>query len=160
MIKTIVTGDREVAAHLDRVDGQVRGKLRASIARLIVQLQRNVMQGKLSGQVLKVRTGTLRRSIDQRVQEGAAGIAGTVWTNLSYAPRHEFGFTGAESVKEHLRMCKQAFGRPLKEPRQITVRAHTRSVNYPPHSFLRTTLYEMGPEIIQALRVAVGEGIH
>lgn len=62
-----VVGDKEIARRFRALPDGIRSRVTESIGRLILKLQRKVMQEKLSGQVLKVRTGTLRRSIDQRL---------------------------------------------------------------------------------------------
>lgn len=54
-------------------------------------VQARVMKEKLSGQVLKVRTGKLRRSITQKIDRDTGSISGIVGTNTRYARIHEFG---------------------------------------------------------------------
>lgn len=121
--------------------------LTRGIGRLVLRLLRKVKQEKLSGQVLNVRTGRLRRSINQRI-EGAntARVSGVVGTNVDYGRKHEFGFTGQETVKQHLRNQVKAWGRDI-EPMQVTVSSHTRNVKLPERSFLRSALAEMQPDI-------------
>jgi phage gpG-like protein len=103
---------------------------------------------KLSDDVLKVRTGRLRRSITRALEEGGDGsITGIVGTNVVYARRQELGFTGTESVREHLVTIKQAFGKKLKGgPVTFTMPAHTRNVDYPAHSFLASSMTELEPD--------------
>lgn len=160
MISGTVTGDREIAARFEQIPAQVRANLRTRIQRAIIRLQRYVVTQKLQDQVLNVRSGTLQRSIDKVMREDPASVTGVVWTNVKYARRHEYGFQGSESVRAHLRMMTQAFGRPVKEPRKIAVREFTRSVNYPEHSFLRSALRDMAPEIMAQLEQAVTEALH
>jgi len=159
VIRGYVIGDAEVVKRLHAVPERVQGKLRDTIGRLVLKLQRRVMQDKLSGQVLKVRTGTLRRSIDQRVETTNSGVVGIVSTNLKYGKAHEFGSNKPVTVKAHLRIIKQAWGRPLAAPVTSTVRAHQRLQKLPERSFLRSALRDMQPEVIAALDKAVGEGI-
>lgn len=143
MIGGWVTGDVEVAKRLRRFPESLRAELRRTVQTLTIKLQSKVVAEKLSGQVLNVRTGTLRRSIDQAMIDDPDGVFGVVSTNLSYARRHEYGFHGQEQVKQHLRMIKQAWGKQLKEPVQATVKAHSRTVDYKAHPFLRPALEEM-----------------
>lgn len=160
MINGYVIGDAEVARRLRAIPGNVRGKVRESIGRLVLRLQRKVMQEKLTGQVLKVRTGTLRRSIDQVVLDEGSAIAGIVSTNVKYGHMHEYGFTGQESVRAHMRTIKQAWGKPLKDgPKQVEVRAHARHVDYPERSFLRSALRGMRGTIRDEIDKAVGDGV-
>lgn len=137
----LVNGDRAVAK-LDALPDRVRSELKIGIGRSALKLVRAVQQDKLSGQVLKVRTGRLRRSITDAIEESTTSVSGVVSTPVVYAPRQEYGFKGTETVREHLREIKQAFGIPIA-PRQVTVQQHSRKVDYPAHSFLRTALADL-----------------
>lgn len=138
-----VKGDREVVADLRRFDAAARGEIQKGIGRITLKLLVRVKAQKLSGQALNVRTGRLRRSITQRIENNAEEISGIVGTNVDYAAAHEYGFKGAVTVKQHLRLVKQAFGRPLKSPVWSTVNTHTKNVSLPERSFLRSALADM-----------------
>jgi phage gpG-like protein len=145
MIEAKTKGGREVARNLGKIPAKVHAGLVKGIGRLTLKLQRKVKMEKLTGQVLNVKTGTLRRSIDQRViQRPDGSITGIVATNVKYAGVHEFGFKGriSQSVREHLRKNRGKRGKHK-------VRAHTRNrdVDLPERSFLRSALREMTPEI-------------
>lgn len=159
MISGYVIGDKEVAKRLRSIPDGVRSKLTDSIGRLTLRLQRKVVQEKLSGQVLNVRTGTLRRSIDQRVATDGNSVSGIVSTNLKYGKAHEYGSKQTVTVKEHLRLVKKAWGKELKSPVWATVKAHTARQNLPERSFLRSALADLQPEIIAGIDKAVGEGV-
>lgn len=141
MIKTEFDG-ASVVAKLDAMPGRVRDELYVGITRLAVRLGRNVQKDKLSGQVLNVRSGRLRRTIGHVVEVNTNIVAGIVSTPVVYAPPHEYGFEGTVNVKAHLREIKQAFGRPITT-RAVQVSAHTRDVKLPERSFLRSALREM-----------------
>lgn len=147
MIKGWIVGDRETVAKLDTFSMVMMSSLKDGVGRLALKLLAYVKEHKLSGQALNVKTGRLRRSINQRVETTATSAYGIVGTNVAYARRHEMGFTGTEQVRAHLRMMKQAFGRMVKNPREIMVSQHPRNVKYPAHSFLRSSLADMEPEI-------------
>lgn len=53
-----------------------------------------------------------------------------VGTNVEYAAVHNFGLmrTVRQSVREHTRRITQAFGKPLAEPKEISVRAFSRQL--------------------------------
>lgn len=160
MIRFEIIGDRETVDRLSRVHGQVQRNVEATIGRLTLRLLTRVKSDKLSGQVLNTRTGRLRRSINRRLEgSGTTSIAGYVGTNVEYARRHELGFHGTETVREHLRLIKQAWGKPLASPKQVRVQPHSRQVDYPARSFLRTALREMDAEITAALKRATNQGI-
>jgi phage gpG-like protein len=90
-------------ARLSGVAPKLQANLVRVIRRLAIEVQGAVKETKLSGQALHVRTGTLRRSINQRVDVMGENIIATVGTNVRYAAVHEFGFDGPVHVREHLR---------------------------------------------------------
>lgn len=138
-----IKGDREVVADLRRFDAAARGEIQKGIGRIALKLLTRVKAQKLTGQALNVRTGRLRRSITQRIEASADEISGIVGTNVDYAAIHEYGFKGAVSVKQHLRLVKEAFGRPLKSPVWSTVSTHTKNASMPERSFLRSALADL-----------------
>lgn len=146
MIKATIIGHRETVDRLRRIVPDVRAELRKAIERQSIKLSSKVKAQKLSGQVLNVKTGRLRRSINQRVEEQGSRITGYVGTNVEYAKGHEFGFSGVVTVREHLRKAKGN--------KPVTVRAHSQRVNLPARSFLRSALAESLPDIRAALKQA------
>lgn len=155
MIRGMIVGDRETIAKLGKAKDRARDGVRKSVARLTLELLRKVKAEKLSGQVLNVQTGRLRRSITQRVTDSGSTITGIVGTNVEYARTHELGFKGVMTVKAHLREIKKAWGKPLKAKLTVPVRAHTRQVELPARSFLRSALADMEPKIRDELREAL-----
>ena len=154
MISAWLIGDAELIARLDKLPDALQTGLQRSVQRLALKLLVRV-KDKLSDDVLKVRTGRLRRSVNQRVEVVESSVTGIVGTNVEYAKRLEYGFSGTESVRESLRRITQAFGKQLREPKTITVRAHTRKVDMPAHSFLRSALNEMRPQIEADMKAAM-----
>jgi phage gpG-like protein len=148
-------GGEQVQKFFETFADGAKQRLYLRIQELSLKLQRHVIEDKLSGQVLKVRTGTLRRSINRRVTMSDTSIQASVGTNVKYARIHEYGFTGPEQVKAHLRKITMAFGKPLKEPRTVNVRAFTRQMNLPERSFLRSALADMTGEILDGMTAAV-----
>lgn len=155
MIVGQIIGDRAVIAHLEGAPEKVMGNVRSEVRRLVMRLLAKVKSDKLSGQVLRNQSGTLRRSINQRVSGDTTTSIGSVGTNMSYAAAHEFGFKGAVPVKAHLRMVKVAWGKPVKHPAKHMWGPFSRQVNLPERSFLRSALREMTPEIQAGLKAAV-----
>ena len=86
-------------------------------------------------------------------------VAAYVGSNVSYARAHEFGLHDTVAVKEHQRFQQVAFGKPMKNPRQVTVRAHTMRMNLPERSFLRSALSELQPQIRDQIQAAMHEAI-
>jgi hypothetical protein len=134
--------------------------LASAIAKLGVDLQRKVQQEKLSGQILINRSGALQSSIDLRLDQSAGTATATVYTDSKYARAQEYGFSGTVNVMASIRRIRQAFGRPIGE-KTISVRAHSRRMDLAEHSFLRSALEDMTPEIRNeveaALRAAVAK---
>jgi len=155
VVRLEVEGGEATARMLRAVSPRVLTRLDRTIVTLALRLTRQVKDQKLSGQVLKNRTGRLRRSINYRMTSGGARIEATVGTNVEYARTHEYG--GKVDVKEHLRMQVMAWGRPMKTPRKVTVKKH--EAQFPERSFLRSALREMSPVILAEIRKAVDEGV-
>lgn len=151
MITGHVFGGDEVVKRLLGLGPKLQSNLARFIAKKAIALQRHVIQDKLTGQVLRVRTGTLRRSITFRVEKGSSAVYGIVGTNISYGRTHEYGFSGSQAVKAHLRMMRQAWGKPVSDPHQIQIRQFARKVNLPERSFLRSALNDMRGEIREGL---------
>jgi hypothetical protein len=117
-------------------------------------------------------------SIQGNIVEGAIG------TNVRYAGVHEFGYSGPVTVKQHVRQTAERFaidngrttvsrsvagrlglltkkGTPRKGAaesragKQVTVKEHTRQVNFPERAMFRTGISERMPAIVQALSDAI-----
>lgn len=157
MISFSVDGDAAVVRMLQAKVPALTAAVRSSVTRASIMLLAYVKANKLSGQVLHVRTGTLRRKVNYRVTESANTVTGSVGVKLAYAAAHEYGFDGTENVREHLRTIKQAFGRSIA-PVTFTVHAHSRHMHLPERSFLRSSLRELTPEIQTMIRSAVLAG--
>lgn len=144
-------------ARLSAAPDRLERAVAAEVRRLAIRMQARVKAQKLTGQVLHVRTGTLRRSINQQVHVEGSKVWATVGTNVRYAAAHEYGFVGEVSVRGHTR--KVASRSAFQGRRQVLqgvafVAAHSRRVNLPERSFLRSTLREMAPEIRTGIRAA------
>lgn len=147
-----VDGSRAMA-RLNGLPDALAERVRRIVTRFAIELQGYVKEGKLTGEVLHVRTGTLRRSINNKVVTNAAGTSGSVGTNVKYGRVHEYGFNGAVSVKGHLRTIKQAFGKSIA-PTQVEVSGFTRNMRVPERSFLRSALKDMKPQLLAQLEAA------
>lgn len=158
MLKMEFIGGDVLAAVLRSYGGKVQTAIVQSIGRSALRLQSEVMDNRLSGQVLNIRTGNLHRSIHQQVTSSGGLVVGEVNTNVRYGVAHEYGFAGTVNVKASMRQIRQAFGRPLKSPRYVQIRAHSRNVRLPERSFLRSALRDMKPEIEADLQKSI-EGV-
>lgn len=159
MLKGQIIGGEQTLRHLQGVAPKMGSALDRRITALTIKLTGKVKSDKLSGQVLGVKTGRLRRSINPSITgQGTGAVTGKVGTNVEYARVHEQGFHASVKVKEHLRMQTTAFGKSIA-PQQVTVREHWMTMNIPPNSFLRSALAEMRPEILSEIQAAVHEGV-
>lgn len=93
MIEGYVTGDAEVAAKLTETSDKLSLEVYKAVFELSRELVRDIRSKKLSGQVLKNRTGRLSRSVHQAVSQSEGKAVGVVSTNVVYAQIHEFGGT-------------------------------------------------------------------
>jgi phage gpG-like protein len=167
-----IVGDKAVQAALQRRAADTESAIRAAVLRLSFNLQRNVRTNKLSGTPLKRVTGDLSRSIYVTTEDN--GFTGVVGANVPYAARQEYGFQGIESVREYVRrsraqMATAKFNKLGNETRPskakgkgagvIIVHAHSRQVNYPAHSYLRSALSEMRGEITAQLTAAMRKAL-
>lgn len=136
----------------------INSGLARTITKLGIDLQRNVQQNELTGQMLAARSGSLRSSIDLRVDQSATELTATVFTESPYARAHEYGFAGTVNVRASLRRITEAFGRPISG-KTISVRAHSRSMDLPERSFLRSALEDIAPAIRDGVEVALRESV-
>lgn len=157
MIRAVVVGAEGVIAHLGEVHPRVYGLVRQAVMKETLNLVREAKE-KVSGPVLKTKTGTLRRGINAAFEEtdtSIVGSAGIGKAEAKYPAVHEFG--GTFTIREHTRRMTTAWGRAVKTPRQISVRAHT--ATYPERSYLRSTLRDNEARIKAAIEAAVAQGV-
>ncbi len=158
MITVELVGQRELSLRLTSMPAAVRSALIRKTTALSLQLEA-LVKSKLSGIVLNVVTGALRRSISHKVESGATSVKATVFSSgdVKYAGIHEFG--GTIHVPEIVPVKAQAlhFIYEGKEIFAKRVRAH--DVVMPERSFLRSSLEDMRTEIVAGLREAVNEGL-
>lgn len=159
MLTEIQVAETRVVARFDRMPDAVRSEMvrAVQVERLVLEA---LIKRKLSGEVLNVVTGRLRRSIFSDVETRDDAVTGMVSQSgdVTYGARHEFGFTGEETVAAHVRTITQAFGHAIA-PRAVDVRSFTRSANTPERSFMRASLTDRSEAIVAALKGAVARGI-
>lgn len=147
MIIGQLVGGEQLISRINAMPAAIKGRLKTTIQRLTFQLLSHVKADKLSDQVLRVRTGRLRRSITQEVQIEGEKIIGIVGTNVEYARAHEYGYTGAVTVKSHIRR--------LKTGKETNVRSYSRNANIKERSFLRSALSDMESKITEDIQAAL-----
>lgn len=157
-----VYGDNFVEARIRALPEKIRQKLVNAMKVQWFALQAKVVRSKLSGQVLKRRTGNLASSINVGGPMSATAfldrfgsgdqIVGRVGTKVWYGAVHEYG--GNFQVKAHQREITQVFGRPVS-PHKVDVRSYT--MNVPERSFLRSSLQDISGQMRSAIAASIKE---
>jgi phage gpG-like protein len=149
VITAYLVGDSELIARLSAMPGVVQSGIVRAVTRLALELEALVKR-KLSGDVLRVRTGVLRSSINNRVNQTATGVTASVGTNVSYAKFHEFGVPHEWEIRPRSAraLAFEIGGRTIFAARVI-------HPPLPERSFLRSALREMEPRIRSKLEAAV-----
>jgi Bacteriophage HK97-gp10, putative tail-component len=158
MITAYLIGDEQVLSRLRGLPDAIGSSCARAITKLGIALQQRVQQDKLSGQVLMDRTGALRSSINLQIDQSAGRVTATVFSDCDYAHAQEYGFSGTVNVRASLRRIREAFGRPIAE-KTISVRAQSRRMHLAEHSFLRSALEDMTPEIQDEVDAAMRETV-
>ncbi len=156
MLKGTLIGGELLAEKLGRLGVDVRTATSRGIARACLRILAKVKAEKLTGEVLNVRTGRLRRSITTRMLDEASDRpAGVVGTNVGYGAAWEYGFdrkigAGARGGPRTL----------LGKARETYFAKHPPGTkHYAERSFLRTALEEMRPAIGEEINAALGRAI-
>ncbi|WP_213308184.1 HK97 gp10 family phage protein [Paraburkholderia sacchari] len=114
-----IAGSSQVVARIQRIPLNLRTALQSRVARLTVALQAHVVEDKLQGQVLNVRTGRLQRSINQAVVTDGSTITGVVSTPVEYAAIHEYGgVINRMSKPGVVRLREDAQGRLMRQGKE------------------------------------------
>jgi len=107
------------------------------------------------GEPPKTVTGTLRANIGHDVKVTPDEVIGMVGVRKGpadkYARRLELGFHGVVKVPAHVRTQTHAWGRPLRPPRKVRVRAYRYTVHQAPRPYLRPTVTENKQQILKLI---------
>lgn len=141
-----VDGDKKLVAQFGRVTAEARARVKRTVQLLGVMLVEHIQKTKLRGQRLNQRTGRLIMSVHEETEDSGPIISSTVGTNVKYARPHEFGFSGSVMMRAHMRMIKQAWGKPIS-PREVLVRAHPRKIDITEKRMFRDSLDEFRPKV-------------
>jgi hypothetical protein len=165
-VKISLTPDTE--AYLKSLASQP-ARVRSGILRAIDQVDQLVVghidEDHLSSRgpdTLGVITNRLRGSIRATKAELVPGgyIRATIGSNVAYAGYHEYGFHGVEQVKAFVRTIVERAAKPpgarinkktgkiiekkgkILNAYQVTVKAHTRNVDYAGRAFIRPSIVD------------------
>lgn len=154
-----ITGDYAVEAHLDEEEAKKRAELLRVMTKLGLELRGIVVDEKLSGQVLKRRTGNLARSTvdtSPMVADEGSQITSAVGFNqrtTPYGVYHEFGVPHSwviEAKRAQTLRFKPAGGGKFIFRRRVT------HPPLPERSFLRSSLREIEPRVAPEIAAALG----
>jgi len=149
-----IDGLESLEARLDSLPAALGAALMAKAQTLADALADKIRSDKLSGQILNVRSGALRASIEASVASDGDGISATVGSvgDVKYAAIQEYG--GKTAAHEILPAKAQALafleGGALRFAHRVE---HPGSI-IPERSYLRSSLEEMSAGILAALEAA------
>ncbi len=160
MISGYLIGDKAFLARLGAAPGRMKVEIDATVLKLGYALQARVQTQKLTGQVLKVRTGRLRSSIAQggtdsrsRFESTADTAIAYVGTNVSYGVAWERGIAARDIVPIRAKALRFTIGG------EILFRKRVRMPAQAPRPFLEPALREMRPQIVYELGEALKRGM-
>jgi phage gpG-like protein len=168
ILNLTLVADSVMVDRLVSLPGFVRPKLRATIQSLLFRLQALVQDGKLSGQVLNIRTGNLKASIHQSgPQETGTGVSGAVYSDgsVKYARIHEFGgvirHPGGTAYIPITAEGRVAFisNAAAEEMRSPPPRTAAHDIPMPQRSFLRSSLRDLEATIVSEIRQTVVQAV-
>lgn len=134
--------------------GMVDSAVERAVLKLAIKMT-GLVKTKLSGEVLRVRTGRLRRSIHYELTKGANSVEATIGTNVVYGKTHELGLTIPAHIIEAKRAKALAF--QMGGKMMFRKRVNIPAVKMPQRSFLESSLRQMAPEIRETLAKEVGD---
>lgn len=153
MISGYIVGDRQLIARMSAMPDDLRRGVEQTVKALGFELQSRVQVQKLTGQVLKVRTGRLKRSIspsagaDSRSRYEQQGDASYyyVGTNVSYGAAWEYGAKACDIVPVKAKALR------FEINGQVFFRKRVHKPAQAARPFLAPALQEMRPMIEEQL---------
>jgi hypothetical protein len=158
VITARLVGDDTTLAWLCANPDAIASGLARAITKLGIDLQRTIQEDELSGEILAVRSGSLKSSIDLQIDQSVDAVTATVSSDSAYAHPNEYGFSGMVDVRATLRRITEAFGRPISE-KTVSIRAYRRRMDLPERSFMRSALEDMDPAIRDEVEATLLEAL-
>jgi phage gpG-like protein len=150
---TVEIDDSRVQARLKAMPAKLLNALSRKTTVLRLQLEAKV-KGKLSGDVLNVRSGALRRSIFSDQSETPTSVEGRVASSadVKYGRIHEFG--GKTAAHDILPKKAQALAFAMGGKTVFAKVVHHPGSHIPERSFMRSSLKEMREQIVDGYKAA------
>lgn len=136
-----VTGSAEFQQRLQESSATAVERVRSRVQQLGLELLRKVKEEQLTGQALRVRTGRLRRSVNEQTTVAGETITSTTGTNVDYGRAWEMGFDR--------RVGPGARGGVIQPHRHSKAAAAVK--HYDARPFLQPAIAEMRDRIFQQL---------
>lgn len=157
IVKVTITGADVVEGHLRRAPAEIRKSLVKTMTAIGFDWQGYVQRSKLSGQVLKQRSGWLSSHVHAETKDTGETVTTTVGVDtraVPYAAIHEYG--GAINVPE---VQDKLMVFVTKQGDTVFTRKHRAyTVHMPERSYLRSSLRDKEQQYSDAIRRAVYEG--
>jgi hypothetical protein len=155
-----LTGAEALETKLKGLQSQLTQALTVKTHALLFQLQTKIVM-KLSGQVLKVKTGALRSSVNVEGPTEAGGvISGSVGVphgpTYTYGRSHELGFSAPYQITA-VRAKALAFQMSTKQKALTIFARHVTHPPIPATPFVSSTFDENGEWVMGELRKTVAE---
>jgi phage gpG-like protein len=156
LITAKVINGQNASQALRKSGAMVDSAVEAAVLGLAIKMTA-LVKTKLSGQVLQVRTGRLRRSINYKTKRVGNLFEATVGTNVAYGKTHELGLTIPAHIVEarHAKALRFQIGGKIVFAKRVNIPA----VKMPQRSFLQASLDQMRPEIVTTLQKAVANNL-
>jgi phage gpG-like protein len=148
MITAEIIQGKNVPKQLRERGERFESAVAQTVLRLAIKMQGLVKQ-KLSDDVLKVKSGRLRRSINYSISNQGNLTTAIVGTNVVYAAIHEFG--GSIPAHTVFPKTRQALKFSMDGKIVFAKRANVPTIKMPKRSFLQSSLEQMTPEIRDTL---------
>jgi phage gpG-like protein len=159
MISVSVKGSEKLQQRLLTSADRLHHAVIRRTLRLAIELETYVKTNKLSGQVLKVQTGNLRRSIHHSVGVEGSAVVGRVFSDgsVNYAHIHEYG--GVTPPHDILPVKAEALHFMYHGKEVFAKIVHHPGSKIPERSYLRSALSDKAEHIKTELTAAVRESV-
>lgn len=152
-----ITGADKTIAHFQRAPADVEKSLLKTMTAIGFDLQGYVQRSKLSGQVLKQRSGWLSSHVHPETTQSGSTVTTTVGVDtkaVPYAAIHEYGGAiNVPEVEDKLMVFLSKSGETV-----FTKKHRAYTVHMPERSYLRSALADKQQIYADAIRRAVYEG--
>lgn len=154
MVPEIKVDTTRAFAWLSAMPKNVHDALLQKIDAQRLQLEA-LIKAKLSGLVLQVRTGALRRSIFSETIDGNDSIVGRAASSgdVKYARIQEYG--GQTAPHDIVATKAQALAFVMGGKQVIVKKVHHPGSHIPEHSYMRSSLSDLAPQFAAGMKQAV-----